>query len=372
MSGQGNAQAAALLEQVAVAILTSSSGDMRKLGEILSSFEELERLGESEGWPEVVEASKAADGIVTALMFKDDLKDAREDALGYLSSLATFCQRAARGEGRNRADLEKILAEAAARLGIAFTGVGGESAAPSGGGDGLQGTVALDQDQELYTDFITESMDHLQAIEVKMVDLEVSPGDHEIINSIFRGFHTIKGVSGFLNLSDVNELSHRTETLLDLCRQGKIPITSPIIDVVFETVDAIKGMVRDVSEKIAAGATERHLWDNHEIIEHVDRVQTGHSPGGMDDVEIGPPLLGDILVEQGKVVRKDLDTAIAAQLGKPGSPPIGNVLIEGGKVTAKDVAQALRVQKGGGAPPHRTSASMSPSSTDWWKWSGSW
>ena len=344
MSVQGIERAAALLDQLAVAILTSSSGDMRKLGEILSSFEQLERLGEAEEWPEVVEASKAADGILTALMFKDDLRDAREVAVGYLSSLATFCQRVARGEARSRTDLDKILAEASARLGIAFTGIGGEPDVPTDAGKGLQGAVALDQDQELYTDFITESMDHLQAIEVKMVDLEMSPDDREIINSIFRGFHTIKGVSGFLNLKDVNELSHRTETLLDLCRQGKVPITSPIIDVVFEAVDAIKGMVRDVSEKIAAGALERRLWDNREIIEHVDQVQASSSPGGACG-EIGPPLLGDILVEQGKVVRKDLDTAVARQLGKPDSPPIGKVLIDGGMVTPKDVAQALRVQK---------------------------
>ena len=59
MSEQGNARAAALLDQVGVAILTSSPGDMRKLGEILSAFEELGRIGEAEGWPEVVEAAKA-------------------------------------------------------------------------------------------------------------------------------------------------------------------------------------------------------------------------------------------------------------------------------------------------------------------------
>ncbi|MGZ8462878.1 MAG: chemotaxis protein CheA [Candidatus Deferrimicrobiaceae bacterium] len=346
MSEQGNARAAVLMDQVTVAILTSSPGDMRKLGEILSSFEELGRLAEAEGWPEVIEASKAADGILTALMFKDDLRDAREDALGFLSSLAVFCQRAARGEGRNRADLVKILSEAAARLGIAFAGFEAVSAGPSDDGKGPQGAVVLDQDQELYTDFITESGEHLQAIEVKMVDLEASPEDPEIINAIFRGFHTIKGVSGFLNLKDVNELSHHTETLLDLCRQGKVPISSAVIDVVFEAVDAIKGMVRDVSEKLAAGVTERILRDNGAIIAHVERVQKG-LPAGGDDGETGPLLLGDILVQQGKVDRKELESAVAGQLGTLDHPPIGKVLIDAGKVTPKDVSQALRVQKGG-------------------------
>lgn len=346
MSGQGNATAAALLDRVGVAILTSSPGDMRKLGEILSSFEELGRLAETEGWPDVSISAKAADAILTALMFKDDLKDAREDALGYLSSIAAFCQRVARGERCNREDLAKILSDAAARLGIAFAGFAVEPAGPSGGEKGSQGPVALDQDQELYTDFITESSEHLQAIEVKMVDLETSPDDPEIINAIFRGFHTIKGVSGFLNLKDVNELSHHTETLLDLCRQGKVPISSPVIDVVFEAIDAMKGMVREVSERVAAGARERLPWDNHAIIERVERVQSGR-PAANDAGESGPTLLGDILVEQGKVDRRDLESAVAEQLEMPDHPMIGKVLIEAGKVTPKDVAQALRVQKGG-------------------------
>lgn len=346
MSGQGNATAAALLDRVGVAILTSSPGDMRKLGEILSSFEELGRLAETEGWPDVSISAKAADAILTALMFKDDLKDAREDALGYLSSIAAFCQRVARGERCNREDLAKILSDAAARLGIAFAGFAVEPAGPSGGEKGSQGPVALDQDQELYTDFITESSEHLQAIEVKMVDLETSPDDPEIINAIFRGFHTIKGVSGFLNLKDVNELSHHTETLLDLCRQGKVPISSPVIDVVFEAIDAMKGMVREVSERVAAGARERLPWDNHAIIERVERVQSGR-PAANDAGESGPTLLGDILVEQGKVDRRDLESAVAEQLEMPDHPMIGKVLIGAGKVTPKDVAQALRVQKGG-------------------------
>jgi two-component system chemotaxis sensor kinase CheA len=347
----GSAQAAVLLDKVAISILTSSPGDLRKLGEILSAFEQLGRLGDAEGWPEVVEAAKAADGILTALMFQDDMKDAREDALGTLSSLAEFCQKAARGEKRNRSDLAKILADASARLGIKFDGFGeidGSPEGPSADGKETSGSVALDQDRELYTDFITESNEHLQAIEIRMVDLETSPDDSEIINGIFRGFHTIKGVSGFLNLRDVNELAHSTETLLDLCRQGKLPVTSSVIDVVFEAIDAMKEMVGDVAAKLSEGAGERLLFDNRKIIGHVERVQEGE-PETEEDGASGPPLLGDILVEQGKVGRKELESAVAEQLGNPDHSPIGKVLIDEGMVSAKDVSQALRVQKVGAA-----------------------
>lgn len=346
MSGQGQVRAAGLLDKVAVAILTSTPGDLRKLGEILSAFEELARIGDSEGWPEVVEAAKAADAILTAMMFEDGMKDAREDALGFLSSLASFCQRAARGEGRDRAALAKILADAGARLGVAFAGSGEKVAGGAGGGEGSSGAVALDQDRELYTDFVVESDEHLQAIEIRMVDLEAAPGDPEILNAIFRGFHTIKGVSGFLNLRDVNELSHRTESLLDLCRQGKLAVSSSVIDVVFESVDAIREMVRDVSEKISAGAAERSLYDTRAVLERVERVLSGGAPDS-GQATSPPPRLGDILVGQGKIARGDLEAAVAEQRERGDHAPIGKVLIEGGKVSARDVAQAIRTQRGG-------------------------
>ena len=346
MNGQGSARAAELVEKAAVAILTSTPGDMRKLGEVLSAFEELGRVGDAQGWPEVVEAARAADAIVSAMMFEDRMKDAREDALGCLSSLAAFCQRAVRGEGRNRADLVEILSGAASRLGVPFAVSEAAPAIPGGDGRGPGAVVALDQDRELYADFVTEAGEHLQAIEVRMVDLEAAPDDPEIINAIFRGFHTIKGVSGFLNLKDVNELAHRTETLLDLCRQGKVPISPAVVDVVFEAVDAIREMVRDVSAKVSEGAAQRPLRDNRAVIDHVERIMADPPPKDDGPGIPTPPLLGDILVEQGKVTRKDLESAVAEQKSRPGSGPIGKVLIDAGKVAPKEVVQALRVQKG--------------------------
>jgi len=59
------------------------------------------------------------------------------------------------------------------------------------------------QDLELYRDFISEGLEHLDTIEVNLINLEQAPGDKETINAIFRPFHTLKGVSGFLNLKDI-------------------------------------------------------------------------------------------------------------------------------------------------------------------------
>jgi len=80
---------------------------------------------------------------------------------------------------------------------------------------------SLAQDPELLSDFVLEGREHLAAIESRSLALERDPHNAEAINSIFRAFHTIKGLAGFLELDAVREVSHNVETVLDLARNGK-------------------------------------------------------------------------------------------------------------------------------------------------------
>ena len=97
----------------------------------------------------------------------------------------------------------------------------------------------LGEDPEMIGDFILESREHLTQVEIQMMTLEKEPGDSEAINTVFRGFHTIKGLAGFLDFGDVREVSHETETLLDLARNHKLRITPPIVDIVLAAADFV-------------------------------------------------------------------------------------------------------------------------------------
>lgn len=346
----GKDEASKIIEGISVSLLTAPDGDLRKVGEIMSDFDRLRKTAEADGWVAVADGASAADAILTALMFRDDLLPKRPRALEMVTEVARFCQEALRSDKPSRTALTNIISAAKSELGIEIE-VAGEpapAAAPvASASPKAVEPVALDQDKELYTDFITESMEHLQAIEVKMVDLEAAPDDKENINAIFRGFHTIKGVSGFLNLKDVNELAHKTETLLDMCRQGNLAVTASIIDVVFEAIDVIRGMIQDVSSRLAEGAPDRLPFDITTVVAHILAAQKGEPVGSTAAEQT--PLLGDVLVAQGKVSRKDLEAAVVEQLGKVEHEPIGKTLIDDKKVTPKDVAQALRAQKAGAA-----------------------
>jgi len=109
----------------------------------------------------------------------------------------------------------------------------------------------LAEDRELIAEFINESQEHLQNIEQGVLVLENNPDDADTLNSIFRAFHTFKGGSGFLNLTAIQTLAHELESLLDQARQGKLAITSPVIDIILGGSDTLKQFMDEIGAQLA-------------------------------------------------------------------------------------------------------------------------
>ncbi|MBI4906347.1 MAG: chemotaxis protein CheA [Acidobacteria bacterium] len=86
------------------------------------------------------------------------------------------------------------------------------------------------QDPELLQDFLVESRGHLSNIEQQVLVIEDDPGNKDAMSSLFRSFHTIKGLAGFLELPVIEEVAHEAETLLDGARNGKRAIDVRLID----------------------------------------------------------------------------------------------------------------------------------------------
>jgi two-component system chemotaxis sensor kinase CheA len=120
--------------------------------------------------------------------------------------------------------------------------------------------TSLAQDPELVGDFVLESREHLTSIEQCLLTLEREPGDADAINSVFRGFHTIKGLAGFLEFAPIQEVAHEVETALNLVREGKLAITPSVIDVILESVDHLSRAIATVE---SGGACERSPGHDH-------------------------------------------------------------------------------------------------------------
>jgi|SRR5579871_2296863 len=112
----------------------------------------------------------------------------------------------------------------------------------------------LAQDADLVSDFILEAREHLANIEAQLLALEQNPGDAEAIHSIFRGFHTIKGLAGFLELAAMQAVAHEVETVLDRARNGEVPVSAAVIDGALASKDYLGREIQRIESELRGGA----------------------------------------------------------------------------------------------------------------------
>jgi two-component system chemotaxis sensor kinase CheA len=108
-------------------------------------------------------------------------------------------------------------------------------------------------DLELLGDFLAEGREHLEMAEAALLTLEEDPSDVEAVNVVFRAFHTIKGVAGFLDLVRVSDLAHRAESLLSRVREGELPFTSGVADLTLRSADALRALLDGVRPVLDGG-----------------------------------------------------------------------------------------------------------------------
>ena len=113
--------------------------------------------------------------------------------------------------------------------------------------------TAMDADPELVLDFVAEGLDYLNQAEAALLLLEGDPSDTEAVNVTFRAFHTIKGVSAFLDLNQVAQVAHEAETLLSQVREGSLEFTEAAADLFLRSADVLRGLLVDIREVVNGG-----------------------------------------------------------------------------------------------------------------------
>lgn len=102
--------------------------------------------------------------------------------------------------------------------------------------------MAFDVDEEILQDFLVEAGEILELLQEQLVALENNPDDTNLLNAIFRGFHTVKGGAGFLSLTPMVDVCHEAENTFDLLRTGKRSVNAELMDIILQAVDAINTM----------------------------------------------------------------------------------------------------------------------------------
>ncbi|MFC3681499.1 chemotaxis protein CheA [Bacterioplanoides pacificum] len=106
--------------------------------------------------------------------------------------------------------------------------------------------MSFDADEEILQDFLVEAGEILELLSEQLVDLEQRPDDNDLLNAIFRGFHTVKGGAGFLQLNPLVDCCHAAENVFDTLRNGNRGVNPDLMDVVLQALDSVNEMFESV------------------------------------------------------------------------------------------------------------------------------
>jgi two-component system chemotaxis sensor kinase CheA len=132
--------------------------------------------------------------------------------------------------------------------------------------------MSLDVDEEILQDFLVEAGEILEQLSEQLVDLEHSPEDADLLNAIFRGFHTVKGGAGFLQLTPLVDCCHVAENVFDKLRNNELQVDTHLMDVVLQSLDTVNEMF----DSVRAG--EEPDPADPELIEALSAIVRGEVP----------------------------------------------------------------------------------------------
>ncbi|NKF50156.1 chemotaxis protein CheA [Shewanella sp. WXL01] len=126
--------------------------------------------------------------------------------------------------------------------------------------------MSFDVDEEILQDFLIEAGEILELLQEQLVALENNPDDSDLLNAIFRGFHTVKGGAGFLSLTPMVDVCHEAENTFDLLRTGKRHVNSELMDIILQAVDSINSMFEQTQQGIEQDPAEPELLEKLKLL----------------------------------------------------------------------------------------------------------
>ena len=334
------------LEELALMVMDFSANDLPGAGKLLDQFNGVVEAAESLGQSGLIDSARVCvEGLEKLIMGElesdQDLADILPEVVGAMQETA----RLAGAGGENASFPADVLERLCNVCGIDLSG---QDQAEEVEEAPRPCAIPDDLDVDLASSFVAESMELLQEIEVNILAVEQNPDDPDTINAIFRPFHTIKGVSGFLNLIDINRTAHDVENLLDEARSGNIVLEGAVVDLVLDAVDMLRVLIAAVSTVLQSGERSNEDFGVDAFIKRVRMVKDAALAG---ETSTDKPL-GQVLMAEGVIDEETLNKGLEKQKQTGGA--LGETLIKDKAVAPKAVAKGLREQRA--APKHQAAA----------------
>jgi len=210
---------------------------------------------------------------------------------------------------------------------------------------------------DIVREFLVESNENLDQLDRSLVALEKDPQARDMLASVFRTIHTIKGTCGFLGFGKLESVAHVGENLLSKLRDGELVLNAEITSGLLVMVDAVREMLASIEATGQEGDR-----DYQAVVETLTRLQSSRpeplpapaestaspalpSPAGEPvETSVEERRLGEILVEHGKASPAEVSAALDKQLlGDPRR--VGEILVESGSAKPPDILEAIQEQK---------------------------
>ncbi|WP_445765719.1 chemotaxis protein CheA [Rheinheimera sp.] len=148
--------------------------------------------------------------------------------------------------------------------------------------------MSFDMDEDILQDFLVEAGEILELLQEQLVELENNPDDANLLNAIFRGFHTVKGGAGFLSLTELVDACHGAENVFDILRTGKRRVTPELMDVILQALDSINAMFVEVQNRQPLTPAAPQLLD---ALHHYSEPDTGAAPPAVKTEVVTAPVV---------------------------------------------------------------------------------
>jgi two-component system chemotaxis sensor kinase CheA len=224
---------------------------------------------------------------------------------------------------------------------------------------------------DIVRDFLIESAENLDRLDQELVQLESDPASKNLLASIFRTIHTIKGSCGFLGFARLEKVAHAGESLLSKLRDGHLSLNAEITSGLLAMVDAVRRMLREIQATEKDGEDEypklqtrlKSLQNAESQVEESGAATKSpvpetlaEAPNGLRILEAQspPPDSSETTPASSAVVAPESTSVDAAPQAapsatqfRPSSSKLGGLLVERGHITAEELATALQEQEGG-------------------------
>lgn len=215
--------------------------------------------------------------------------------------------------------------------------------------------MSFDVDEEILQDFLVEAGEILEQLQEQLVDLERNPEDGDLLNAIFRGYHTVKGGAGFLSLTELVEICHGAENVFDVMRNGQRTLTPELMDVILQATDVVVEMFEKVK------AQEPLEPADPQLVELLHKLSEPESPDEniLDDATI-------VGVQQNAVSTEDEEFSVEEAAEPAEVDAIHKQGADGGieDITEDEFEKLLDELHGDGAPGRTTEPAVQAEKTE--------